>query len=198
MYFLYELNFYSSLVDVFLSVFSYDNAIKHVFQPCVICGYYRENLYIFSGLLLREDTHKKSVFFFVGPLTFYPPYPNGLVVHATSVFPKASQVENWNETEWIHNISSVGKCWLNIQQLFPYIKLHKLDAIMHSTHNIIQYLAPVFSISFYYPPPPHPPPGQSFVMKVKHFFLGSGEPSNQSFFLLSRYYWEHVKTKLQS
>ena len=89
------------------------------------------------------------------------------------VFPKASQVENWNETEWIHNISSVGKCWLNIQQFFSYIKLHKLDAIMHSTHNIIQYLAPVFSISFYYPPPPHPPPGQSFVMKVDENNFGS-------------------------
>ena len=31
---------------------------------------------------LREDTHKKSVFLVVGPLRFYPPYTNGLVVHA--------------------------------------------------------------------------------------------------------------------
>ena len=31
---------------------------------------------------LREDTHKKKVFFLViGPLRFYPPYSNGLVVH---------------------------------------------------------------------------------------------------------------------
>ena len=33
-------------------------------------------------LILREDTHKKSVFLVVGPLRFYPPYTNGLVVHA--------------------------------------------------------------------------------------------------------------------
>ena len=34
---------------------------------------------------LREDTHKKSVFLLVlvGPLRFYTPYTNGLVVHAT-------------------------------------------------------------------------------------------------------------------
>ena len=31
---------------------------------------------------LREDTHKKRVFLVVGPLRFYPPYTNGLVVHA--------------------------------------------------------------------------------------------------------------------
>ena len=32
---------------------------------------------------VREDTHKKSVFLVVGPIRFYPPYTNGLVVHAT-------------------------------------------------------------------------------------------------------------------
>ena len=32
---------------------------------------------------LREDTHKKVVFLVVRPLRFYPPYTNGLVVHAT-------------------------------------------------------------------------------------------------------------------
>ena len=33
---------------------------------------------------IREDTHKKNVFFLVlGPLGFYPPY-TGLVVHARS------------------------------------------------------------------------------------------------------------------
>ena len=33
---------------------------------------------------LREDTHKKKIVFsVVGPLRFYPPYINGLVVHAT-------------------------------------------------------------------------------------------------------------------
>ena len=31
----------------------------------------------------REDTHKKVFFLVVGPLRFYPPYTNGLVVHAT-------------------------------------------------------------------------------------------------------------------
>ena len=39
---------------------------------------------------LREDTHKKSVFLVVAPLRVYPPYTNGLVVHATffmCVFP---------------------------------------------------------------------------------------------------------------
>ena len=36
---------------------------------------------------VREDTHKKSVFsLVVGPLRFYPPYTNGLVVHATFLF----------------------------------------------------------------------------------------------------------------
>ena len=28
-----------------------------------------------------KDTHKKMVFLVVGPLRFYPPYTNGLVVH---------------------------------------------------------------------------------------------------------------------
>ena len=37
-------------------------------------------------VLLREDTHKKSVILVVGPLGFYPPYSNGLVVHATFFF----------------------------------------------------------------------------------------------------------------
>ena len=32
--------------------------------------------------LLREDTHKKVFFLVVGPPRFYPPYTNGLVVHA--------------------------------------------------------------------------------------------------------------------
>ena len=32
---------------------------------------------------IREDTHKKSFFLMVGPLRLYPPYTNGLVVHAT-------------------------------------------------------------------------------------------------------------------
>ena len=36
--------------------------------------------------MLREDTHKKSVFLVVGPLRFYPPYTNGLVVNATFFF----------------------------------------------------------------------------------------------------------------
>ena len=36
---------------------------------------------------IREDTHKKIVFFFSGRTTKgYPPYSNGLVVHAT-VYP---------------------------------------------------------------------------------------------------------------
>ena len=35
---------------------------------------------------LREDTHKKVFFLVVGPLRFYPPYTNGLVVHATFFF----------------------------------------------------------------------------------------------------------------
>ena len=35
---------------------------------------------------IREDTHKKKVFLVVGPLRFYPPYTNGLVVHATIFF----------------------------------------------------------------------------------------------------------------
>ena len=36
---------------------------------------------------LREDTHKKNVFFLVvGPLRFYPPYTNDLVVHVTFFF----------------------------------------------------------------------------------------------------------------
>ena len=35
-----------------------------------------------KSFLLREDTHKKSVSLVVGPLRFYPPYANGLVVHA--------------------------------------------------------------------------------------------------------------------
>ena len=45
--------------------------------------------------LLREDTHKKKFFIVIRPLRFYPPYTNGLVVHATKhlvmffyVFPK--------------------------------------------------------------------------------------------------------------
>ena len=36
-----------------------------------------------SHVPVREDTHKKGVFLVVGPLRFYPPYTNGLVVHAT-------------------------------------------------------------------------------------------------------------------
>ena len=32
---------------------------------------------------IREDTHKKVSFLVVGPIRFYPPYTNGLVVHAT-------------------------------------------------------------------------------------------------------------------
>ena len=39
-----------------------------------------------GGEGVREDTHKKSVFLVVGPLRFYPPYTNGLVVHATFFF----------------------------------------------------------------------------------------------------------------
>ena len=36
---------------------------------------------------VREDTHKKSVYFLVVvPLRFNPPYTNGLVVHATFFF----------------------------------------------------------------------------------------------------------------
>ena len=38
------------------------------------------------GDRLREDTHKKVFFLVVGPLWFYPPYTNGLVVHATFFF----------------------------------------------------------------------------------------------------------------
>ena len=30
----------------------------------------------------REDTHKINVFLVVGPLRFYPPFTNGLLVHA--------------------------------------------------------------------------------------------------------------------
>ena len=39
-----------------------------------------------SQALKREDTHKKVFFLVVGPLRFYSPYTNGLVVHATSFF----------------------------------------------------------------------------------------------------------------
>ena len=42
-------------------------------------------LFVFPNLV-REDTHKKSVFLVVGPIRFYPPYPIGLVVHATFSF----------------------------------------------------------------------------------------------------------------
>ena len=41
---------------------------------------------IFWTALLREDTHKKKCFLVVGPLEFYPPNTNGLVVHATFFF----------------------------------------------------------------------------------------------------------------
>ena len=34
---------------------------------------------------LREDAHKKVFFLVVGPIRFYPPYTNGLVVHVTFV-----------------------------------------------------------------------------------------------------------------
>ena len=38
-------------------------------------------------IAIKEDTHKKKFFFLVvGPLRFYPPYTNGLVVHATFFF----------------------------------------------------------------------------------------------------------------
>ena len=51
----------------------------------------RRSLEMSRSLLIREDTHKKVIFLVVGPLRFYPPYMNGLVVHATCfmcVFPK--------------------------------------------------------------------------------------------------------------
>ena len=37
-------------------------------------------------VLIREDTHKIKFFLVVGPLRFYTPYMNGLVVHATFFF----------------------------------------------------------------------------------------------------------------
>ena len=43
-----------------------------------------DNAYISRPL--REDTHKKVFFLVVGPIRFYPPYTNGLVVHATYFF----------------------------------------------------------------------------------------------------------------
>ena len=45
---------------------------------------YTLKMYVY--VLLKEDTHKKSVILVVGPLRFYPPYTNGLVVHATFFF----------------------------------------------------------------------------------------------------------------
>ena len=44
----------------------------------------KRRTFIFYAASLREDTHKKRLFFsVVGPIRFYPPYTNGLVVHAT-------------------------------------------------------------------------------------------------------------------
>ena len=40
-------------------------------------------LSLYHLVCIREDTHKKNIFFLVGPLIFYPPYTNGLVVYAT-------------------------------------------------------------------------------------------------------------------
>ena len=42
----------------------------------------KKKTYVVDTEGVREDTHKKSVFLVVGPLRFYPPYTNGLVVHA--------------------------------------------------------------------------------------------------------------------
>ena len=41
---------------------------------------------------LREDTHKKVFFLVVGPLRFYPPYTNGLVVHALMAWPLVEEL----------------------------------------------------------------------------------------------------------
>ena len=38
---------------------------------------------ISRNLRIREDIQKKCIFLVVGPLRFYPPYTNGLVVQAT-------------------------------------------------------------------------------------------------------------------
>ena len=41
---------------------------------------------VFEMVQVREDTQKKVFFLVAGPLRFYPPYTNGLVVHATFFF----------------------------------------------------------------------------------------------------------------
>ena len=48
--------------------------------------YVKMNSFIIHNMhdeTVREDTHKKVFFLVVGPLRFYPPYTNGLLVYAT-------------------------------------------------------------------------------------------------------------------
>ena len=49
---------------------------KNVIFPVLIGGFLK-------NYRAWEDTHKKVFFLVVGPLRGYPPYTNGLVVHAT-------------------------------------------------------------------------------------------------------------------
>ena len=76
-----------SLFIVSLTQYSYIYIHVHMYR-CKLQIKWEDKTYTFTLshyhlVCIREDTHKKNVFLVVGPLKFYPPYTNGLVVHAT-------------------------------------------------------------------------------------------------------------------
>ena len=61
--------------------------------------YVKMNSFIIHNMhdeTVREDPHKKVFFLVVGPLRFYLPYTNGLVVHVTFLFFFFSLIIAWN------------------------------------------------------------------------------------------------------